>query len=334
MSRFLPPRPWLALAALLILLVAAGPVPVAAQTRKQSIRYLDLNKVRYLYLKDVARFYGMNCHTADKQTVLSSRYSRLVLEQDSRLFQLNGVKANLSFPIAKKGSDMLLAQTDFQDFIDPILRPATIPKRKVRHIMLDPGHGGKDTGAISAKVAEKNINLLLSRRIAAILRKRGYKVTMTRTSDQTLTLQQRVAAMKKYQPDLFLSIHCNALDNSSAKGIETYIANPAGTPSSGGNVFAKKAAPGNAFNRENALLASLLQNQLLAASKAVDCGIKRKQFYVIREVSCPAALLELGFLSNAEERQLLLQSMYQDKLSVAVCDAVQKFEQTLAPVQK
>jgi len=200
--------------------------------------------------------------------------------------------------------------------------------------MLDPGHGGKDTGAIAAKVAEKNINLLLARRIAAILRKRGYKVTLTRTTDQTLTLQQRVAAMQKHQPDLFLSIHCNALDNSSAKGIETYIANPAGTPSSGGNVFAKKAAPGNAFNRENALLSWLLQEKLLASSKAVDCGIKRKQFYVIREVSCPAALLELGFLSNAQERHLLLQPLYQDKLSVAVCDAVQKFEQTLAPVRK
>jgi len=319
------------MAAICVLLGVFSPRVAAQLTTRQNIRYLDFKKVRYLHLSDVARYYGMQCSVSGKQCVLFSQYSRLVFEQDSRQFQLTGIKANLSYPIAKIGRSMLLAQTDFVDFIDPILRRKIIPKRQVRHIMLDPGHGGGDTGAIAEKVAEKNINLLMARRIAAILRKRGYRVTLTRENDQSLSLKQRAAAVKKTEPDVFLSIHCNSIGNSTSKGIETYIANPAQTPSSGGNVVAKKAAPANAYNCENALLAYLLQKQLLTASKTTDCGIKRKQFYVIREVACPAALLEIGFLSNAAERQLLLQSLYQDKLAVAVCDALQKFEQALLP---
>ncbi|MFA6929634.1 MAG: N-acetylmuramoyl-L-alanine amidase [Lentisphaeria bacterium] len=300
-------------------------------SRPASIRFKKLKAGPYLYLRDVAGFYGMKYSVDGKRVRLHSRYSALYFTQDSRLFRMNGLEVNLSFAIVKDKNEMLLAQTDFQYFIDPILRKNVIPRRRIRHILLDPGHGDKDPGAQRQGVMEKNVNLLLSRRIAAILRKRGYKVSLTRDRDCLLRLEQRTAYAKQLQPDLFLSIHCNAINNASIEGIETYIINPAHTPSSGGNVFAKKAAPGNSFDRENALLGFLLQTHLLNATKAVDRGIKRKQFYVIREVACPAALLELGFLSNDKERKKLLESHYQDKLAVAVCDAVQEYENILRP---
>jgi N-acetylmuramoyl-L-alanine amidase len=300
-------------------------------SRPASIRYRNLAAGRYLYLRDVAAYYGMSYSVSGKTARLQSRYSALRFSQNSRIFKINGVEANLSFAVANEQNEMMLAQTDFQHFIDPILRRGTIPRRRVRHIMLDPGHGGNDPGAQSQGVVEKNVNLLLSRRIAAILRKRGYQVSLTREQDRLLRLEQRTELARRQQPDLFLSIHCNALNDPSVHGIETYIINPAQTPSSGGNVFAKKEAPGNAYNLENALLGFLMQKKLLEATGAQDRGIKRKQFYVIREVSCPAALLELGFLSNAVERKKLLESHYQDKLAVAVCDAVQEFERILQP---
>ncbi len=306
--------------------------PLSGQSvRPSSIRYHNLKAGRYLYLRDVSVYYGMNYTVSGKDARLQSHYSLLAFSRDSRTFKINGVEANLSFAVAEVGNELLLAQTDFQHFIDPILRKETIPRRRVRHIMLDPGHGGNDPGAQNQGVVEKNVNLVISRRIAAILRKRGYQVSLTRDQDRLLRLEQRVAYARGLQPDLFLSIHCNAINNPSIQGIETYIINPANTPSSGGNVFAKKAAPGNQFDRENALLGFLMQQKLLEATNAQDRGIKRKQFYVIREVACPAALLELGFLSNSEERKKLLESYYQDKLAVAVCDAVQEFERILQP---
>ncbi len=304
---------------------------VGQSARASSIRYQNLKSGRYLYLRDVASYFGLKYSVSGKDALLQSRSSQLFFSQDSRIFKINGLEANLSFAVAKGRNELLLAQTDFQHFIDPILRRETIPSRRVRHIMLDPGHGGNDPGAQNHGVVEKNVNLVLSRRIAAILRRRGYQVSLTRDQDRLLRLEQRTAAARNKQPDIFLSIHCNALDNSSIQGIETYIINPAETPSSGGNIFAKKASPGNAYNRENALLGFLLQQKLLEGTKAQDRGIKRKQFYVIREVACPAALLELGFLSNSSERTKLLESYYQDKLAVAVCDAVQEFERILQP---
>ena len=299
--------------------------------RLSSIRYHDLKSGRHLYLRDVARFYGMNYSVTEKDAQLQSRYSSILFSRDKRIFKFNGMEANLSFAVTVERNEMLLAQTDFQHFIDPILRRDTIPRRRIQHIMLDPGHGGNDPGAQYHGVVEKNVNLLLSRRIAAILRKRGYRVSLTRDQDRLLRLEQRTAYAKRMQPDLFLSIHCNAINNPSVHGIETYIINPANTPSSGGNVFAKKAAPGNSFDRENALLGYLMHSKLLALTNAQDRGIKRKQFYVIREVPCPAALLELGFLSHSGERQRLLESYYQDKLAVAVCDAVEEFDRALKP---
>ena len=305
---------------------------LAAQSSKSfAIRYRTLQKQRYLYLRDVASFYGMNYSVAGKNAVLQSRYSYLLFTKNSRIFRINGIESHLSFGIIEYNNEMFLPQVDFQNFIDPILRRTTIPKRKIRHIMLDPGHGGSDPGTQNKGIIEKNLNLVFSRRIAAILRRRGYKVSLTRDKDHLLRLEQRVAAANRLQPDLFVSIHCNAAASTAVNGIETFIINPALTPSSGGNTFAKKAAPGNAYDRENALLGFIMHSNLLKASNANDRGLKRKQFYVIREVACPAALLELGFLSNPDERAKLLKSNYQDKLSVAVCDAIQEYEQALAP---
>lgn len=319
---------------LLLLFLVQSTCPLSAQgSRSFAIRYKQLQKQRYLYLSDVARFYGMNYSQAGKNAVLQSRYSYLLFSKDSRIFRINGIESNLSFAIAEHEGEILLPQVDFQSFIDPILRRSIVPKRKISHIMLDPGHGGKDPGAQNQGIVEKNLNLLFSRRIAAILRKRGYKVSMTRNQDRLLSLEQRSAAAKRLQPDLYISIHCNASANAAVNGIETYVINPAQTPSSGGNTFATKAAAGNAYDHENALLGFIMHSALLKASNANDRGLKRKQFYVIREVACPAALLELGFLSNADERKKLLESYYQDKLSVAVCDAIQEYEKALKPEQ-
>jgi N-acetylmuramoyl-L-alanine amidase len=309
-----------------------GSFPADAQSlRPLSIRRHILKTEPYLYLSDVARYYGMNYSLSGKDARLQSRYSLLLFSQDKRIFKLNGVEANLSFAVSKVRNELLLAQSDFQTFIDPILRTNSIPRRTVRHIMLDPGHGGGDPGAQYQGVFEKNVNLSLSRRIAAILRKRGYRVSLTREQDRLVPLEQRTVQARRMQPDLFLSIHCNSFNNSDVQGIETYIINPANTPSSGGNVFAKKAVPGNSFDRENALLGYLLQRKLLEATQAQDRGVKRKQFYVIREVPCPAALIELGFLSNPSECKRLLESYYQDKLAVAICDTVEEFERILKP---
>ncbi len=315
---------------LVVLLIALCGLCEAAPARR-ALPYVLINKRQYILLADIAAFYGMRYACEGKTTTLSSKYSRLVFKDNSRVFTLNGVTANLSYAVARYQGKPALSVSDTTLFLDPILRTATIKRRHIRHIVIDAGHGGNDPGTQSGKTNEKDINLLMARRVAAILRKRGYKVSFTRTTDETCELKERVERSKKNAPDLFLSLHCNAAQDASVQGIETYVPNPKGTPSSGGNTVATSASASNQVDRENALLGFLLQKNLLRLTKAHDRGIKRKQFYVIRGQACPSALIELGFLSNRNERLNLSSAAYQDKLATAICDAVQQFEATLKP---
>lgn len=318
---------------LLCLLMLFGSGASQAQSSNR-IRLIKLGQLNYIYLRDLAAFYGMNYRASAQEATLSSRTSRLVFTEKSRIFQFNGIKAHLSYATGRAGPEFIIAHSDFSTLIDPVLRRSQIPRRHVRRILIDPGHGGNDPGTQHGGVLEKNINLVLARKVAAILAKRGFSATLTRTGDRPLTLAQRTAMVQAQKPDLFLSLHCNAAADTAIHGIETYIANPAGTPSSGGNVVARQAAPANRFDRENALLGFLLQQNLLTASQAADRGLRRKQFYVIRAVSCPAALIEFGFLSHPAERGRLLQPAYQDKVAVAVCDAVGQFARMLHPADR
>lgn len=199
--------------------------------------------------------------------------------------------------------------------------------------MLDAGHGGSDQGAEGGGIKEKNLNLAMVRRVGAILSKRGYRVVYTRRGDATLPLASRSIAAGKVKPALFLSIHCNSSSLKNISGIEVFIANPAGVPSYGTDTLGVKA-PGTAYNRINALWAYYTQRELIRATKAVDRGVKRKQFYVIRETAAPSMLVEIGFLSNEAERRKLLQADYQDKIAVALCDAVDKLAKSIRPPVK
>ena len=334
------------LKALLLLCLLLAVAPLSAQTPPKgkpaapanrgarALPFVLIKGKQYILLKDVAGFYGMKCLASGKLARLTSKYSNLLFTEGKREFSLNGQVASLSYVIARHKGALAISVSDITEFIDPILRTGTLKPRTIKHIVLDPGHGGKDPGTMNGGIVEKSVNLLIAKRVAAILKKRGYTVTVLRLSDKDMTLKQRVEAAKKVKPDLYLSLHCNAAEDTSISGIETYVPNPMNTPSSGGNTIAKTASPSNAVDHENALLGYTLQKSLISATKATDRGIKRKQFYVIRQQACPSALIEIGFLSNANERKKLCQSDYHDKLAVAICDAVQQYENILKPKKK
>ena len=317
---------------------AAASAKPAAKAERFVIRYTTINKRRYLPLKSIAEYYKLSYrpNVKEKSAVLMNAAGTAkvaVFKADSRSFTLNGTTAGLSYPIVIHKGQFMLELTDFQDFLDPIMRPKSIPKRKIRTIMLDAGHGGNDNGAQAGGRCEKDLNLLMVRRIGAILTVRGYKVLYTRTEDKTMTLEERSKAAAKHKPDLFISIHCNAIDAEQAaktSGIEVYVANAKGVPSYGGNVIGQDR-PGAKFQSTNAYWAYLMQRSLLKATSAVDRGVKRKQFYVVAHTPVPAMLIELGFITHAEEFKKLTSTAYQDKLAVAVCDGVDQIEKALRP---
>lgn len=182
-----------------------------------------------------------------------------------------------------------------------------------RIIVLDPGHGGSDSGAVGPTgVKEKNVSLAVSLKAQKLLSESGYQVVMTRTTDidvaapgvpDSTELQARV---NKAPPnaDIFISVHCNAFSNGNANGVETY--------------FAPGAVKGSR-------LARLLNEELENLGGLNNRGVKAARFYVMTHSKCPASLIELGFITNPHEEQLLADNDYQQKLAQAITNAVNRY---------
>ena len=307
----------------------------AAEQQRPVIHYITANSRKYLRLSEIARFYkcsvSQKITSKEKVLTISNRLGqKIVFTADSVKCTLDGYQVNFCYKILFRRGDFHIEQTDFSNFLDPILRVKTIPSRQVKTIMLDPGHGGKDQGTEQAGIKEKELNLLLAKRIRSILQKRGYTVLMTRDNDVQLSLAARSKLCETKKPDLFISLHCNAHSAADVNGIEVWIANPAGVPSYGTTTLGKNL-PGTKFHSSNALLAYLTLKSLVKATKATDRGVRRKQLYVISHSPAPSMLVEFGFLSNEAERKKMLDSAYQDKLCAALCDAIDQFAKIVKP---
>ncbi len=211
-------------------------------------------------------------------------------------------------------------------------------------VIIDPGHGGDDTGAVSQGIVEKDLNLDVGRRIAQVLAARGIKVRLTREDDHFIPLEERVRIGNAQPGTVFVSIHFNDASGDGrvamnrASGIETfYSQNKAMSASAGGWMWASlfgagaKADPAAARDveawseREGASLAQSIQGALVASTAAADRGIKERSLYVTRRVRGPSVLVEGGFVSHPAEAKLLGDPMYRQKLADAIADGIVKY---------
>ena len=170
--------------------------------------------------------------------------------------------------------------------------------------VVDPGHGGRDCGAVGGEggLYEKAAALAIARMLYDELYARGFDVLMTRDSDEYLTLGERCRIANEAGADIFVSIHCNSSTNKDARGIETFHAQTC-------SQTAKD-------------LAAAVQKRLIEATGARDRGVKSADYYVLKGTKAPAILVECGFISNSEEAQMLFKSSYQRTLAKAIADGV------------
>ncbi|MCK5835231.1 MAG: N-acetylmuramoyl-L-alanine amidase [Lentisphaeria bacterium] len=307
---------------LLLTLVSALPSPAKAQV---SIKKSYLKGVPFVKLTDVAGYYGtMKYRASGNKFYLKSAWTTVEMTRGSRRCKVNGNLISLSHGTDKIGSIGALSVTDFTKLLDPILRGESLVNRRVSRIIIDPGHGGKDRGAKGRTYTEKAVALDISKKLATLLRGYGFQVYLTRTGDSFPSLASRPAFAKKRKGDLFLSIHCNSA-TAAAKGIETFLITPKGASSTSGGSKRKKTTTANTFDKYNARLAYEVQNALVAQTRAVDRGIKHAQFVVLDRAPCPAALIEIGFLSNRGEERLLGSRSYQNKVALGIARGVMKY---------
>lgn len=293
------------------------------------IRTVQINRTSYLLGTDVAGYYGLRYSLSGEGCVLRSKEHLLRFTVDRREATLDGMIVNLSVaPVLWRGK-LIFAETDFRLLLDPILRPASVPRQVVGTIIVDPGHGGRDQGTAGAGYLEKSINLEVARKLVSALRRDGYHVYLTRPGDDTLTLEQRPAIARRLGGNLFLSLHSNAVADRAVNGIETYFLPPGGTASTYSQKAGKSSSSGNRFDKANARLAYDIQRGLLASTRATDRGIKHANFAVLREGPCPAVLIEIGFMSNAAEGKNLGRTPYQDRLVNGIVAGVRAYHRNV-----
>lgn len=215
----------------------------------------------------------------------------------------------------------------------PLLQYASYSPQKTR-IVLDCGHGGVDEGKVGCfGIKEKDINMQVGRKVADLLKKKGFNVWLTRTGDQTVTLDERTTLANSLQADLFLSIHANSAHNAAVQGVETYWLNHQ-TCQPAMAVETAQLQPTIARYKErqgalNNLLAQQVHHQVLQATvaehKTTDRCIKPSVTQVLLGTEMPAALIEIGFLSNPEETKYLSSSKYQTLVATGIVSGIQSF---------
>lgn len=216
-------------------------------------------------------------------------------------------------------------------------------------VVLDPGHGGDQEGAVSPEgEREKDVALDLARRVADRLRRQGARVIVTRTGDIGVPLANRPAIANAIRADLFVSIHLNSMPTEelrrSQHGVETYFLSADASDASAKAVAARENAdrlagepvadpadPVAAILEDlesaaalagSSRLAYALHERLVADLGAEDRGVKQAPFYVLAGARMPAVLLEVGFISNEAEAARLRTSAYRDRIAEAIARGV------------
>ena len=202
------------------------------------------------------------------------------------------------------------------------VKDASRDKNTRRAIFLDPGHGGRDSGAFENGVKEKDLTLSVYNKVSSRLASLGYTVLTSRNTDKDVGLVSRADQANKSNADIFLSIHFNAGGRGTAYGIETYYYKP-------------EAGYTPAINKENhnnperieksRKLANKIQQNLLYKTGAYDRGVKRASLAVLRETSIPSILVELGFIDNQEEVNKIKTNEYQEKLADGIVDGIVEY---------
>jgi N-acetylmuramoyl-L-alanine amidase len=288
----------------------------------------------YIPLTDLARFYDFNTtEVSNGVCTLNCTAVHFQCASGSRDLFLNGLKFILSLPILDIQGTLCISRLDLAKLVDPVLRPTKISASPVRTVVIDPGHGGTDSGARGMLGNEKDYTLDVALRAADLFTRAGFNVRMTRSSDVYVPLESR-ALFASFQPDaVFLSIHFNYGMGPTAEGVETYCLAPRGVPSTNdlGLTFADfEECTGNVRDPENIALATAIHASLITRLVVPDRGVKRARFLVLRNNAIPGVLIEGGFLTNPRDALRVASPAYRELLADAIVRGVMSYNRAIA----
>jgi len=262
---------------------------------------------------------------------LSTTNGVFMLRVGSQVAHWDGLEVRMAFAPQLVDRQPYVHALDLKKTLQPLVLGVPVQFMRTNlTVVIDPGHGGEDSGtkSVLGHRYEKEFTLDWAQRLAWLLTTNGWRVFLTRTNDTNLSLSNRIAFAEAHKAGVFVSLHFNsAAPNEQQAGLETYCLTPTGMPSTVTRGFGDDAAlafPNNAFDAQNLQFALLVHRALLQVNGKCDRGVRRARFLgVLRGQHCPAILVEGGYLSNPQEARRIADPEYRQKLAEAVAQALE-----------
>lgn len=312
-----------------------------------------IGKTEYVYLKDICKIYDLvwDWDILSKKLTLYREGLKIDLALGSSIGLINEKIVDLKDKVKIYNNEIVIPFSLTEE-ISKILLPLPIPPAfyKISRVVIDPGHGGKDPGAVGpGGIKEKYIVLEIAKRLKRYLENRGIEVILTRSDDRFLSLWRRTQIANRKKADLFISIHANSSRWSQARGFEIYYLSDRMDESSKSLAeIENKVLEFEEDNlpKENIALAATLWDILQTQNRAQAIrlanyigryierldwiehrGVKGANFYVLRGANMPAILIETGFISNRIEGKLLSDPYYIQELAEAIGEGILSFKE-------
>lgn len=336
----------------------AGCATTSTVSMPQLKKAVAIGGRRYIFAESLAQAYNLDYHwdPIAKKLTLARADKEASLMVGSSLVLLNQKMDIMGAEARFYRGEVVIPQSFAQRTLAPFFKEELIRKRAVavgaglpiRNVILDPGHGGKDPGAIGkGGLQEKDVVLDIARRLKRKLGSMGINVTLTRDSDKFISLDQRSRIANSKDADFFISIHANASRSRWVNGVEVFYLTDSIDDESRSLSAAKKYDLGleEAYSGEHtpAILWSLrFKNNRRSSGDLAEficCslsrslsqrnrGTKQARFYVLKS-NLPAILIEVGFISNPSEEKRLRSPSYRDKITQAICEGIVQYNRNL-----
>lgn len=310
---------------------AAAPAPPAAPAAPSvgTWHVREVDGVEFLPLEDLRSFYKLMPMQPKGRKVVGQRSLgngevTLVFGPAPRELRIQDRLFILSHAVREDASgDLLISKTDVLQVIEPVLRPTYIANRSaVRTVVVDPGHGGHDTGTVTPYAREADVALAVAVKLGAELKKRGYEVLFTQEQNHYMSPQGRVDKANSAPAAIFVSLHLNS-GRSDVQGSQVYTMRP--------QEKGEKPLPGHEFTQASTALALALQSALVEKAETQDGGCRRAHFSPLNSLRCPGVMVEMGYATHPEEGTRLSTEEYQLKVVNALADGVDAFARVMNP---
>lgn len=315
-------------------------------TRSTAGAVVTIRGIEYISATELARRFDLKTAwlSPSKRLALYKPGLRIEVEVDAREASFDGLRILMGDAARMYRRTLYISKIDAERFLAPMIEPGygRSAKPSVKVIALDAGHGGRDRGKINErlKVDEKTFTLDVVHRLRKLLEAQGYKVVLTRSDDRYVELEDRPAIAQKAGADLFISVHFNSVASrpQNVTGLEVFSLTPQyqySTDDSARDATADARIfnPGNTNDSWNTLLGYHIQRRLLADLKTTDRGHKRARFKVLRLATCPAVLVESGYLSNDTEARKIATPAYRQQIAESIARGIQGYAKAVIESQ-